>query len=75
MLVLSAITRDDPRADVSVMYKAPAGYDRQHGDWFWLERRPNGTIVAAGRVASCQQCHEQGDDYIRSGRDGGHPAD
>lgn len=50
---------------VTVMYKAASGYDPQHGDWFWMKRLPDGTVEAAGRVESCQSCHQAGRrDYL-----------
>lgn len=42
---------------VTVMYKAPAGYNPEHNDWFWMKRLPDGKVEASGRVADCQSCH------------------
>jgi len=43
-------------AAVSVMYKSE-GYDPDHNDWYWLQRMPNGTVAAEGRVRDCYSCH------------------
>lgn len=52
---------------VTVMYKAKAGYDPEHNDWFWLKRLADGTVEASGKVESCQSCHAVSDnDYLRT---------
>lgn len=42
---------------VTVMYKAPTGYNPEHSDWFWMKRLPDGKVEASGKVADCQSCH------------------
>lgn len=51
---------------VAVMYRSK-GADPEHGDWYWLNYLPDGTIARtpdnegkkpiAGKVASCIACH------------------
>lgn len=45
---------------LTVMQKMPAGYDVQHGDWKYLIVEGS-TLkqLAAGRIDSCQSCHDQ----------------
>lgn len=47
-----------------VMQKMPAGYDREHGDWFYGVYSPDGkTPMAAGKLRMCIGCHDaQGSD-------------
>jgi|GEM_PF-5089052 len=47
-----------------VMQKMPAGYDREHGDWFYGVYSPDGKkAMAAGKLHMCIGCHEaQGSD-------------
>lgn len=56
---------------VTVMYRVE-GYDPEHGDWYWIKYRPDGTVdqtpdgkPISGRFASCINCHEgsDGGDY------------
>lgn len=54
--------------DITVMYRSK-GSDPQHGDWYWLDYRPDGGIARttakagnkaiAGKVASCIECHSK----------------
>lgn len=54
-------------AAVTVMYKAPEGYNPEHNDWFWLKRLADGTVEVSGRAAGCQSCHGISDnDYLRT---------
>jgi hypothetical protein len=48
---------------VAVMQKV-AGSDPKHGDWKWIEYRPDGTI--AGEDSLCWGCHLQaeGSDWV-----------
>ena len=60
---------------ISVMYRA-AGYDAKHGDWYWTQYLPDGSLARgspqaghlpiAGRTASCIKCHStaQGSDLL-----------
>lgn len=41
---------------VTVMYKV-TGYNPDGGDWFWAKYQADGSVDAAGRVASCAGCH------------------
>ncbi len=42
-----------------------AGYDPEHGDWFWLKQAPDGTVQAPDTLESCQHCQAKGSDFIR----------
>jgi len=42
---------------ITVMFKR-AGYDVEHGDWFWAKYKPNGQVEVAGRVTMCSGCHQ-----------------
>lgn len=48
---------------ITTMYKVE-GYDPEHGDWFFAKYGPRGGVQAAGRVETCQDCHERGKDFI-----------
>ena len=60
---------------ISVMYRT-AGYSPKHGDWYWTQYLPDGTLArtsprdgnlpVAGRTASCIKCHStaQGGDLL-----------
>ena len=54
---------DTTLAAVTVMYKVPE-YDPEHADWFWAKYAPGGSVDAAGRVESCQDCHADGNDFV-----------
>lgn len=78
ILVKENYTPDSTLAAVTVMYKAPAGYDPERNDWFWVKRNADGTFEAQGRAAGCQACHSQSQhDYVMtplpgsSGMEGG----
>ncbi len=47
---------DRTLAAVTVMYKS-AGYNPEHGDWYWLKRAANGNVDAEGKIEGCQNCH------------------
>lgn len=50
---------------VSVMAKID-GFAPESGDWFWGQFAPDGTVLAAGAVASCIACHQgvASNDYV-----------
>ena len=49
----SAVTR------MTVMVKMPAGYDPEHGDWWYADADSTGSIVKnRGRREECFSCHE-----------------
>ena len=67
---------DSTLAAITIMYKAPAGYNPEHNDWFWVKRLANGQLDVMpngrpmeGKVPGCQQCHgaQRGNDYIFTG--------
>lgn len=62
LVVKSKLARADDQTPAlfTVMQKMPAGYDEQHGDWKYLI--VDGSTfkqLAAGRIDSCQSCHDQ----------------
>lgn len=58
---------DKKLAAVTVMYKAPGDYNEENANWFWLKRLANGEVEAAGKVESCQVCHDKSEiDYLLS---------
>lgn len=67
---------DSTLAAITIMYKAAAGYNAEHNNWFFvkrlasgeLDRMPDGTPME-GRVPGCQNCHgaQQANDYIFTG--------
>lgn len=50
---------------VTIMYKVK-GFNPDGGDWFWGKYKPDGSVDAAGKVASCAGCHRG----IAGNRDG-----
>jgi len=41
---------------ITVMYRQ-SGYNVDGGDWFWLKYKPDGSILAEGKVGGCIGCH------------------
>ena len=68
ILVTENYDKDKKLIDITVMYRSK-GADPQHGDWYWLKYRPDGSIARtsekegkkaiAGKVASCIDCHSK----------------
>ena len=56
IIVKENYTPDRTLDAVTVMYKS-AGYNPEHGDWYWLKRAANGNVDAEGKVVGCQNCH------------------
>jgi hypothetical protein len=54
---------------MTVMTKQPAGYDSAHGDWEYAVMDAHGKIEAQGKLAKCQNCHDQKKnvDYVFKG--------
>jgi hypothetical protein len=50
------------------MYRQ-AGYNADGGDWFWLKYKPDGAILAEGKVGGCIGCHAavQMNDWLFTG--------
>jgi hypothetical protein len=48
---------------ITPMYK-DQGYDPGAGDWYWAKYSPTGTVMAAGKVDSCINCHREGKDFL-----------
>lgn len=77
IIVTENYDKDKKLKDISVMYRSK-GADPQHGDWYWLKYRPDGSIsrtsekegqkAIAGKVASCIECHSkaEGRDLVYS---------
>jgi Cytochrome P460 len=62
--------REDKTVELmTVMTKKPAGYDSIHGDWEYAVTDPNGKVQEQGKLAKCQNCHEQQKsvDYVFKG--------
>ncbi len=53
---------------ITVMYRQ-AGYNADGGDWFWLKYKPDGAILAEGKVGGCIGCHAavQMNDWLFTG--------
>ncbi|XAM00764.1 cytochrome P460 family protein [Phycisphaeraceae bacterium D3-23] len=64
IIVKEGYNRDRELQAVTVMQRI-AGYDPEHGDWFWARYSPSGELTHAGSVAMCIDCHQdaEGDDY------------
>ena len=45
--------------------KKIAGYNPDHGDWFWAKYKSSGSVENAGKPNACVNCHAVGDDYLR----------
>jgi hypothetical protein len=56
VLVAESFANDGSLKKVSAMLRAPS-FDPAHGDWFWVERRPDGTVGSQGAAPSCIGCH------------------
>lgn len=41
---------------ITVMYRQ-TGYNADGGDWFWLKYKPDGSVLAEGKVGGCIGCH------------------
>lgn len=51
---------------ITVMQKV-AGYDPDHGDWFWAKYMPDGTVGMSGKVDMCYGCHAAApQDYLHT---------
>lgn len=48
---------------VTVMKKI-AGYDAEHGDWFWVNYDLDGSVNLYGQVSGCYGCHSSGQDFV-----------
>ncbi|MEZ4317193.1 MAG: cytochrome P460 family protein [Myxococcota bacterium] len=46
----------------AVMTKQAAGFDADHGDWFYELLDPSGAVSEAGTLTNCIQCHSAGGD-------------
>ena len=59
-VVVKELYRDRSCATVDrwVAMKKVAGFDPGHGDWFWQDVTPAGTVTIEGRVPACSDCHE-----------------
>lgn len=59
---------DSTLATVTVMYKV-AGFNPEHGDWFWAKLGPDGGAQVEGRGQNCIACHgsQNANDYIFTG--------
>lgn len=62
--VVKTHLKDGAVEKMLVMQKMAAGYDKEHGDWFYGVYSADGkTKMAGGKMKACIGCHEaQGDD-------------
>jgi hypothetical protein len=56
VLVAESYAEDGSLERVSAMLRAPS-FDPAHGDWFWVERQPDGTVRNQGAAPPCIACH------------------
>lgn len=56
VLVAESFAEDGSLERVSAMLRAPS-FDPAHGDWFWVERQPDGTVGSQGAAPVCIGCH------------------
>ncbi|KIG13446.1 hypothetical protein DB30_08073 [Enhygromyxa salina] len=42
---------------LTIMFKGPAGYDAEHGDWWWANASLDGELNDQGAVGYCIGCH------------------
>ena len=42
---------------LTLMYKAPAGYDAETGDWWWARLGADFSLAETGQVGYCIACH------------------
>ncbi len=49
-------SKDEKLKAITVMYKIP-GFNREDGDWFWVEYTPEGNAEKEGKVGGCIGCH------------------
>jgi hypothetical protein len=66
IIVTENYTEDQSLQAITVMYKN-AGYNPGHGDWYWVQYNPDGSVAIsspeagsmklAGRVNACIECH------------------
>ena len=73
VIVKENYTPDSTLAAVTVMYKASAGYNSDHNDWFFTKHLPDGMLDQSpdgmpleGRLDGCQSCHraQAANDYL-----------
>ena len=73
VIVKENYTPDSTLAAVTVMYKASAGYNPDHNDWFFTKHLPDGMLDQSpdgmpleGRLDGCQNCHtaQKANDYL-----------
>lgn len=59
---------DSTLAAVTVMYKV-AGFNPEHGNWFWAKLGADGSVEVEGRGQNCIACHgsQSANDYIFTG--------
>lgn len=48
---------DSDKAEaLTIMWKVD-GFDPQNNDWFWADIKPDGTVMAEGKIDGCISCH------------------
>jgi hypothetical protein len=61
LIVMENYDADKKLTGLMVMMKIK-GYNPQAGDWYWFHYDPQGTVLAAGRIESCINCHRSKND-------------
>lgn len=65
IIVVENYTADRQLAGLTTMYKV-AGYNKEAGDWYWVEATPGGNVISFGKVRACIDCHsaQASNDYV-----------
>jgi hypothetical protein len=65
LIVTENFDADKKPAGLLVMLKIK-GYNPQAGDWHWFHYDSRGTVIAAGRLETCVNCHraEKDNDFL-----------
>ncbi len=50
---------DAPAPEAFTVMRKIAGYDPEHGDWFWARFEAEGAVTVAGQAGACTGCHSQ----------------
>ncbi len=65
MIAQDNFSKDKKLKNIDVMYKVK-GYNPKGGDWFWVQFRTDGRIIADGKIDECIKCHDaqKKNDYV-----------
>jgi hypothetical protein len=56
-LILSEHSAPGDPGPILVMQKQPAGYDPDHGDWYYAYLEPDLRVLREGKLPDCAACH------------------